>query len=58
MGKCKFIYTIYVDSIGFGESYTVKASSRKEAFEKARKMAIKDFKSGIKCSIEDKEINY
>ena len=58
MAKCKYIYTIYVDGCGFGESYTIKASSRKEAYQKAKQKALRDFKSELKCTIEDREVNY
>lgn len=58
MEKCKYIYSVYVEGIGFGETYKVKASSWQEAKKKAKAKAIKDFTSEIKCSMEDKEVNY
>ena len=58
MGKCKYIYNVYVDASGFAENYTVKASSSKEAHAKAKAKALKDFSSTLKATIEDREINY
>ncbi len=58
MAKKKYIYTIYVENWGSQETYFgIKASSDKEAKEKAKARFIRDYwkKSMLKAAIETKE---
>jgi len=58
--KKKYIYRIYVESYGEYEVYAVKANTFAEAKNIAKKKFIKEYwkPSSLKCSIEDKSLNY
>lgn len=42
-------FEIYVDGMGFAETYIVKAKDLKSAKAKAKKMAIRDFSKTLKA---------
>jgi hypothetical protein len=42
-------FNIYVEGMGFGDTYSVKAKDLKSAKAKARKKAIRDFASTLKA---------
>lgn len=43
-------FVIYVEGMGFGDEYTIKAKDLVSAKRKAKAMAIRDFKSTLKAT--------